>query len=211
MLGWAVDTVAKTLEVPPHCVERLHLILDSIQPNQKRTTAKVWHKLLGELRSMALAIPGARGLFSTLQTAFATAADPKSHNGNRRLKLDPSIHTFLADFRSLAANLPTRVTRIAKLLPQAPSVIGTTDASGLGMGGVAFMSIAANTQAVLWRQSFPTHVQDRLVNFTNPKGTVSNSDLELAATVMHHDVLTSHFDLREHTIHSFHANTPAQY
>ena len=62
VLGWAVDTVAKTIELPPHHVEQLHLILDSIQPNQKRTTAKVWHKLLGELRSMALAIPGARGL-----------------------------------------------------------------------------------------------------------------------------------------------------
>ena len=30
MLGWLVDTIAKTITLPPHRVERLHTILDSI-------------------------------------------------------------------------------------------------------------------------------------------------------------------------------------
>ena len=211
VLGWVLDTAAKTIELPPHRADRLLKILRSIKPGQRRTTAKVWHKLLGELRSMVIAIPGARGLFSTLQTAFATADDPTSHDGRRRLRLSKDVHTFLNDFRVLARELPTRPTRIAELLPRSPSVIGATDASGIGMGGVAFVATAADIQAVLWRQSFPSKIRQQLVSFENPTGDVTNSDLELAATVAHHDVLTANFDLREHTIHSFHDNTPAQY
>ena len=60
-----------TIHLPPHRVDRLWEILDSIPRTQKRTSAKKWHKVLGELRSMALALPGARNMFSRLQTASA--------------------------------------------------------------------------------------------------------------------------------------------
>ena len=70
MLGWIIDTVAGTIALPSHRAERLHEILASIKPGQRRVAMKSWHKVLRELRSMALAIPGARGLFCTLQEAF---------------------------------------------------------------------------------------------------------------------------------------------
>jgi len=212
VLGWMLDTVDKTIELPEHRFARFQLILKDIRPNQRRTTAKVWHRVLGELRSMAIAIPGARGLFSTLQTAFSTAEDPRSHDGRRRLKLSREVHTFLNDFRALATDLPHRKTRIAELLPRDPSVIGATDASGAGMGGVAFVATTADIEAVVWRQSFPDSILRKLLaSFANPKGMVTNNDLELCATVGQHDVLNCAFDLREHTIHSFHDNTPAQW
>jgi hypothetical protein len=81
--------------------------------------------------------------------------------------------------------LPQRPIRIAELLSQDPSVIGTTGPT------------AADIQAVLWGQIFPDHIRQRLVSFDNPTGDISNSDLELAETVAHHDVLTSNFDIRE--------------
>ena len=68
----------------------------SIRPDQKRIAAKSWHKVLGELRSMVLAIPGGKGLFSTLQEAFRHPTD------GGRLKLTKNVHAFLADFRWLA-------------------------------------------------------------------------------------------------------------
>ena len=58
---------------------------------------------------------------------------------------------------------------------------------------------------------FPDHIRQRLVSFDIPTGDISNSDLELAGTVAHHDVLRSNFDIREHTVHTFHDNTPAQF
>ncbi|MBV5276445.1 hypothetical protein JZU56_00955, partial [bacterium] len=59
--------MAQTIELPPHRLQRLTDLLDSIPPQQKRSGVKAWQRLLGELRSMTLAIPGSRGLFSVLQ------------------------------------------------------------------------------------------------------------------------------------------------
>jgi hypothetical protein len=62
VLGWVLDTT-NTIKLPPHRVARLHAILASITPDQRRTSTKKGQQVIGELRSMALAIPGARGLF----------------------------------------------------------------------------------------------------------------------------------------------------
>jgi len=64
---------------------------------------------------------------------------------------------------------------------------------------------------IVWREPFPPHLQAALVSFDNPKGTVTNSDLELAATIAHQDVLVHTFDLHERTIHTGSDNTPAVY
>ena len=64
MLGWIIDTVSMTVHLPPHRAERLAEILASIPVTQKRTSVRKWHKVLGELRSMSLALPGARHMFS---------------------------------------------------------------------------------------------------------------------------------------------------
>ena len=69
VLGWLVDTLQQTLELPPHRIERLRDIFDSLRHKQ-RVTPKTWHCTLGELRSMTIAIPGSRGLFSLLQEGF---------------------------------------------------------------------------------------------------------------------------------------------
>jgi hypothetical protein len=65
ILGWLIDTVNQTLELPPHRYERLCAIFDDLR-GCKRVSLKQWQQTLGELRSMVLAIPGGRGLFSTL-------------------------------------------------------------------------------------------------------------------------------------------------
>jgi hypothetical protein len=75
VLGWLLDTVAMNVQLPSHQVTHLFEILDSIAPKQRRTTVNKWHKLLGELQSMVLAIPGGRGLFSILQDALRTKGE----------------------------------------------------------------------------------------------------------------------------------------
>jgi hypothetical protein len=48
-----------------------------------------------------------------------------------------------------------------------------------------------------------------LVSFNDPSGQVTNSDLELAATIVQHDVAAHHYDVRERTTSSGSDNTPA--
>ena len=51
-----------------------------------------WHKTLSELISMALALPGARGLFSQMQESLC-------HVKGKRFTLSPGIHDALDDFK----------------------------------------------------------------------------------------------------------------
>ena len=66
VLGWLIDCTRQTLELPPHRRQRLQEIFDTLR-HKDRVAVKMWHRFLGELRSMALGIPGSRGLFSLLQ------------------------------------------------------------------------------------------------------------------------------------------------
>jgi hypothetical protein len=40
VLGWILDTVARTIELPPHRIAHLHDLLHSISPSQKRVSTK---------------------------------------------------------------------------------------------------------------------------------------------------------------------------
>lgn len=201
VLGWLLNTVAGTITLPPHRLARLHDLLTSISPTQQRVSTKQWHRFLGELRSMSMAIPGSRGLFSTLQHAFRS---PLDHG--RRLRLNQRTKDFLLDFSWLAHDLPHRPIRLAELVPSHPISLGACDASGMGMGGVFFCPTPH-----LWRAKFSPAVVASLITHSNPGGQITNSDLELAGTVVQHDVIAQTRDIRECTIHNLHDNLAAMY
>jgi hypothetical protein len=198
VLGWVLNAVEKTIELPVHRIDRLQEILDSILPSQKCVSVQKWHKALVELRSMILALPGTRGLFSVLQEALLH----KIHDG-KRLRLRRPVHDFLDDFRWLARGVGSRPTSIDELVAQPPSTFGATDASGLGMGCVFFLP---GGRPYLWRKAFPHKVASQLVTADNPTGSVSINDLELAATVAQSDVLCQLVDVSGRTTHTVHDN-----
>ena len=72
LLGWVIDSVRGTIHFPQHRVTRLTTMLKEVE-GQRRVSKKRWRKLLGELRSMMLAIPGAKGMFSHIQSALVNA------------------------------------------------------------------------------------------------------------------------------------------
>jgi hypothetical protein len=199
ILGWDIDTISQTISLPPRRIARLTAILDAIPMQQKRIGVTKWHKVLGELRSMSLALPGSRGLFSHLQHAL------QSRSGHR-VALNKGVHQALQDFRWILDNLSTRPTRIAELVPLLPSALGHHDASGTGAGGVWFPAQGicprgmTTSPPLLWRFKWPNQVAQRLITSDNPHGTISISDLELAGGLLHLDVLCQHYDARERTI-----------
>ena len=75
VFGWIIDTEATAINLPPHRVERLAEVLASIPITQKRTSVKKWHRVLGELRAMALALPSAHNLFSQMQHALTNKVE----------------------------------------------------------------------------------------------------------------------------------------
>ena len=207
-----------TITLPQRRLDRLAQLLEAIPPTRKRLALAPYHQLLGELRSMALALPGARGLFSHLQAALNTASAT-------RLRLSPSFHAALNDFRWLHADVGARPTRLQELVPTTPTLTGTHDAAATGAGGVWLphpSAVARSTRLhiilepnghfhrkippllgpVVWRMAFPLPIQRRLVSANNPTGSINNSQLELAGAVLHDEVAAECFDVRERTIKS---------
>ena len=67
------------------------------------------------------------------------------------------------------------------------------------MGGVWFSTTDATFPPTLWRQRFDPSVQASLVTSDNRAGTISISDLELAAMIGHKDILAQHTTVHETT------------
>ena len=76
----------------------------------------------------------------------------------------------------------------------------------LGAGGVWFPSPhlparrGFDNRPILWRLKWPQDIIDSLVTDSNPNGTISNSDLELAGGLLHLEALAQCFDIRERTV-----------
>jgi len=66
------------------------------------------------------------------------------------------------------------------------------------MGGTWF-SPNNTDPAILWRAPFPDSIRQDLVSAVNPKGRITNSDLELVGALAHQDVLVTHVDVTETT------------
>jgi len=61
--------------------------------------------------------------------------------------------------------------------------VGIVDASSHGVGGVVFGKLSACTPTV-FRWQWPKDIRSQLVSFKNPKGTITNSDLEMAGLLL---------------------------
>jgi hypothetical protein len=202
ILGWQVDTVSKTLALPPHRYARLHEILDDLPRTKHRVSLRKWQQHIGELRSMALALPGSKGLFSLLQEAF------RHRDNATRVRLSPAVHDSLDDFRWLLEDVRSRPTHLHELFPGFHYHLGACDASKSGMGGVWF-PINPHHPPIVWRQPFQSFIQARLVSTDTPKGDITNSDLELAGTIAQLDIATTYLHTFHQTLSILSDNTPA--
>ena len=207
MLRWYIVTIAQTISLPLHRATILKAILDFIQPNQRTILTKTWHKVIGELWSMSIALPGARGLFSPLQEAFRHKELHRPH-----VRLSKAIHEILQDFHCLAKDLSICPTRIAELVLSDPKIAGAREAAA-GMGGVFFVPNTINSKVTphLWPLSFPCHIQAQLVTFCNPSSTINNIMLELCGNIAQHDIIAQTADVRKCTIDMLSDNVTSIY
>jgi len=202
VLGWIIDVLKQTLELPPHRIQRLREIFDYLR-HRDRVGTSMWHKILGELRSMSIGIPGSRGLFSMLQEGL-------KFRDQNRIRITKAIWDQLLDFEYLTNDLDKQPTSIAELVPDHPVAVGPHDASGDGMGGVWLPSVTnSNLTPILWRAKFPEDITADLVSFSNPHGTINNSQLELAGSIGHNDVLQQEINCAGRTVVPLGDNTAA--
>ena len=136
---------------------------------------------------MGLVVPGSVGLFGALQLGL-------THSDKHRVKITHFLHDHLSDFEALARDISLRPMRLAEVVLEYPSVIGSVDAAKPGMGGVLF---APGHPLTLWHATFLPDIQAHIVSFDNPGGDLTNSDLEQAGILTHANIAASLNDLWE--------------
>ncbi|CAB9522170.1 expressed unknown protein [Seminavis robusta] len=101
------------------------------------------------------------------------------------------------DFEHLTHSLSEHPPEIAEMVSDHLVPVGAHGTFGLGLGGVwlpATTNSNSNLPPALW---FPQDlINQHLVSFKNPTGTITNSHLELAGLITHEDVLAQQFLLR---------------
>ena len=118
-----------------------------------------------------------------------------------------AVREALRDFGTLIKAVGTRPTHCRELVADAPGYIGYCDASKLGAGGV-WLSGRFQLSPVVWRLEWPDDIRRSVVSFANPSGTITNSDLEMAAMLIHYIVLEHLVSLKHVHVAAWCDNTP---
>ena len=70
VLGWVVDMVNLTVVLTPHMMDHLNTTLKEIPHHKFRIHVHQWHRVLKDLHSMALYIPGGAVIFIYMKCAL---------------------------------------------------------------------------------------------------------------------------------------------
>jgi hypothetical protein len=98
------------------------------------------------------------------------------------------VRKALLDFGVLIRDLASRPTHVSKLVQNPLDYVGYCDASGWDMGGLWFGG-RQTLEATVWRVKWPADITTSIISDSNPSGTITNSDLEMAGVLMHESVL----------------------
>jgi hypothetical protein len=93
------------------------------------------------------------------------------------------IRAALNDLCLLIRILGSRPTHVREILIDMPHYVGYLDTAGEAAGGVWF-PLGHTMPPVIWRLAFPPDIAQDVVSLSNPQGSITNSDLELAAEAL---------------------------
>jgi len=176
MIGFLFDGIKQTVRLP-HAkaaayIKETHRIL-----RQKSVPLKVLQMLVGKLSHASIILPAARVFFTPINAAM--------RGGLKTIGLgkQSDIRAALNNFCSLIRILGSRPTHVREILIDIPRYVGFHDAAAEVAGGVWF-SLGPTMPPLVWRLAFPPDIAQDVVSISNPNGSITNSDLELAAEVL---------------------------
>ena len=175
MIGFLFDGVKRTIRLPKAkasaYITEAHKVL-----RRKTVPLKSLQALVGKLRHASVILPAARGFFTPINAALR--GNPKVIGLGR----SSDVRAALEDLVTLLRILSSRATHVDELVASLPRYVGYHDAAAQGAGGVWF-SLTDHMPPIVWREVFPPDITSAVVSDANPAGSITNSDLELAAAV----------------------------
>ena len=111
----------------------------------------------------------------------------------RTAYLSNGFHQEVCYWHALLKEMDMWPIFLASIVKRSPIDLGFTDASGIVSEGV-WLDPNSDGASYVWRLLWPDDIAKDLVSFRKPHGRITNSDLELAALVLHEAIspLVSH-------------------
>ena len=172
-----MDGATRCIELAAKRQATIYAEIKAVLRMRSGVPLKRYERLIGKLRHAAIGIPHGKALFGPL---------------NRILQLRPKnvywdrcqdTKLALQDWRQLIREAARECTHSRELVPGAAAYRGTLDASGEGAGGV-WLPGTESIAPIVWRYQWPPNIVAELITEDNPGGTITNSDLEMAAEVL---------------------------
>jgi hypothetical protein len=200
ILGFLIDGLHRTVRISSEKVAEIIAEIKKIL-KKRRVQLRRYRRIIGKLRHVALILPATRGLFSPINKALQ--GDPAVIGLGR----DSEVRAALLDLANMVAQLGVRPTHVKELVPDDDHYVGYCDACAAGAGGVWF-SGDLPLEPRVWRVAFPSDISSQVVADSNPTGTLTNSDLEMAAVLLHYMVLQQCTPMKHKRAGTFSDNTP---
>ena len=181
ILGFDFDGEGKTLwleeEKRALLLTILHGWLRGSRRAQSGVPIKEFESVTAKLRHAFTAIPAGKGLLSPCNWVLRTRPEVVYFHSNKGLL------QAISDARTLLRESTMKPTRCKELVAGWPDFIGVQDASGQGVGGVVF---GENMECppTVFRYEWPDDIKQNIVTGTNRRGSITNSDLEMAGLLL---------------------------
>jgi hypothetical protein len=181
LLGFDFDGVEKTIWLEESKRDALLLILKGWIRSSARSHAgipfKTFESVTAKMRHAFTALPSGLGLLSPCNKILALRPHTVFLHQNNDLRVT------ILEMRVLLRESIAAPTKCRELVSGWPHLIGYSDASGIGFGGVVIGELDAVPPTV-FRGQWPPDITKDLVSVTNPNGRLSISDLEMAGLVL---------------------------
>ena len=183
ILGWVFNGARRCIELPTKKLDAITSEISSII-RLSYIPYKRFEKIVGKLRHAAIGLPAGKGLCTHFNRTIAI------HPYRVSLGAHGLVRPAFEDWLRLLADMRTKPSHVNELVGQPILDVGHMDASRIGAGGVK-MSAEGDYPPTVWRVEWPAEISRRVISDKNPKGTITNSDIEMAATLLQWLVLES--------------------
>jgi hypothetical protein len=133
--------------------------------------------VISKIRHAFTAISADNGLISPCNSILQLQPQHVYLHNNKDLR------AAIKEMRTLLQQLTNAPTRCRKLVTGWPDFVGVEDASSHSIGGIIIGELFTCTPTVFCF-AWPNDVTKAIVSQTNPSGTITNSDLEMARILM---------------------------
>jgi hypothetical protein len=136
-----------------------------------------FESVVAKVRHAFSALPGGRGLLSPCNRLLQKRPPVVYFHHNE------SLHAAISNCQTILRESTSCPMQCRKLVAGWPDFIGVVDASSHGVGGVIIGQLSECPPTV-FRLQWPPDITNNVISNANPKGAITNLDLELVGLVL---------------------------